>query len=507
MSVTSPDPDRTISTPDTRQTADPPTLGRLLSFPAFLTFALVALTALSVKGRFNDPDLWWHLKLGQVIWSTGSVPTTEIFSHTAAGHAWIPHEWLSQLSIFAAYRLAGYSGLMLWLVLFPSLLVILVYLLCCVESGDSRLSFAGGLIGWFFATVGMAIRPLVLGHLLLVLELLLLHLGRSKDPRWLWGLPFLFALWVNCHPSYSFGLVILGVSMACSFINWETGPIVCRSWPLASRGTRIAVVVTCGCALLLNPIGWRMVTYPINTLLQQHVGLSSVGEWGPLTMLDPRGVGVLLILAVCGLAVAAGWAEIRLEECILVGMTAFLAMQHRRMLFLFGIVAAPVVCRILVQKMGDRTAKKDLPIANAVFIAIAMATIVAAFPTRSQLEAQVEKGNPVGAVEFIRKQQLSGAMLNDYDLGGYLIWALPEHKVFLDGRADVYEWTGVLEAFKRWALLEEDPQLLLNRYDIQFCVLNAGSPMGNVLPYLPGWKMAYRDGRAQVFVRQPAASR
>jgi hypothetical protein len=96
-------------------------------------------------------------------------------------------------------------------------------------------------------------------------------------------------------------------------------------------------------------------------------------------------------------------------------------------------------------------------------------------------------------------------MLNEYGFGGYLIWALPEQKVFIDGRAEVYEWTGVLDAFGRWALVQEDPHLLLDRYKVRFCILGADAPMSYVLPYLSGWSKVYSDSEAAVFARQDAA--
>ena len=39
-------------------------------FPSMLTGLLVVLAVLSVRGRFDDPDMWWHLKMGQIIWTT-----------------------------------------------------------------------------------------------------------------------------------------------------------------------------------------------------------------------------------------------------------------------------------------------------------------------------------------------------------------------------------------------------------------------------------------------------
>jgi hypothetical protein len=91
--------------------------------------------------------------------------------------------------------------------------------------------------------------------------------------------------------------------------------------------------------------------------------------------------------------------------------------------------------------------------------------------------------------------------LNEYVWGGYLTWALPEHRVFIDGRADVFDWTGVLAEYGRWYTLQEDPQKLLEKYGIQFCLLRPEAPEAQVLPHLTGWRRAYRDERAVVFVR------
>jgi hypothetical protein len=91
-------------------------------------------------------------------------------------------------------------------------------------------------------------------------------------------------------------------------------------------------------------------------------------------------------------------------------------------------------------------------------------------------------------------------MLNDYTYGGYLIWAMPEPPVFMDGRAEVYEWAGVLQPFGAWSTLQADPNLLLDKYKIQFCLLRPDAPMARVLP-LMHWKTVYSDANAVIFVR------
>ena len=117
-------------------------------------------------------------------------------------------------------------------------------------------------------------------------------------------------------------------------------------------------------------------------------------------------------------------------------------------------------------------------------IALAVVACTVAFPNSQILEKQVEENSPVKAVEFIKSSHLAGPMLNDYPSGGYLIWAAPEHPVMIDGRTDVYEWSGFLSEFGDWATIERSKSLL-EKYKINFCLLNSHSPMVNVLPHPP----------------------
>jgi hypothetical protein len=143
----------------------------------------------------------------------------------------------------------------------------------------------------------------------------------------------------------------------------------------------------------------------------------------------------------------------------------------------------------------------DKPLLNAVLIAASLSVVIAAFPARSELVSQVQRGNPAQAVEFIRAARLQGRVLNEYVYGGYLSWALPEQKVFIDGRADVYAWTGVFEDYGAWATLREDPNWLLDHYGIDWCLLSQSAPLARVMRYLPGWSERYSDSQSVIFAR------
>ena len=184
---------------------------------------LAMLATLTVRGRFDDPDMWWHLRTGQVVWTIHTIPTTDIFSFTTNHHAWVPHEWLSQLFIYSAYQWGGYPGLMLWLCVFASAIFIAGYALCTLYSGNAKVSFLGALVIFVFATIGLAIRPQMIGYLLLIVELILIHLGRTRNPRWFWLLPPLFVLWINCHGSFFLGILVAAAFLLSSFFHFQMG--------------------------------------------------------------------------------------------------------------------------------------------------------------------------------------------------------------------------------------------------------------------------------------------
>jgi len=193
-------------------------------------------------------------------------------------------------------------------------------------------------------------------------------------------------------------------------------------------------------------------------------------------------------------------------ELLVLAVGAWLAASHVRLLFVFGILAAPMLSRLISTAWDVYDAEHDHPLANAVLIAASAVVVFLAIPNQQNLETQVEEHSPVRALEFIKTHHLSGPMLNEWVFGGYLIWAAPEHPVFIDGRGDVFEWAGVMEEFGKWAQVQTDPNRLLDKYQISFCVLSRESPMIGVLHLLPGWSEVYSDNVSTIFVRSAPSS-
>ena len=476
-------------------------LRRIASFPTMLASLLVLLSLLTVRARFNDPDMWWHLKMGEIIWTHHIVPTADAFSYTTDHHAWVPHEWLSQVTIYAAYRMAGYTGLMVWLCFFSAALLVGGYALCTLFARNAKAGFAGAMLVWFFSTIGLAVRPQMIGYLLLMGELALMELGRTRNPRWFLALPPVFALWVNCHGSFFLGLIVAAVYFFCSFCGFEAGSLASERWDCRRRVLLGGSLLASVGALFLNPAGLKQGLYPLDTIFKQTVSMEFVQEWRPLQIAGARGMGLLGLVGCVFFLVLVRKVRLQLYEVVLLGLGTWVALCHERMVFVFGLLVAPIICRLLSDFWDHYDASKDMFAVNAVMISLVLLGVFLAFPRAQSLAEQVQAGNPVKAVGYLRSRNFPGRILNDYGYGGYLIWAAPQIPVFVDGRGDVFEWTGVLADYERFALLRESPKAILDKYRIDACLFPKASSMARVMALLVDWREIYSDDMSVIFVR------
>jgi hypothetical protein len=76
--------------------------------------------------------------------------------------------------------------------------------------------------------------------------------------------------------------------------------------------------------------------------------------------------------------------------------------------------------------------------------------------------------------------------------------------IFIDGRADFYEFGGVLADYLSIARVEPNALHLLDKYDVQACLIRQDAPLGTILSALPSWELAYKDDVAAVYVRKSA---
>jgi hypothetical protein len=102
----------------------------------FAALFFIALFVMGVRETL-DADMWWHLRTGEYIVQNG-IPQQDVFSFTVPDHAWVTHEWLSQVVMWLGYEAVGFPGLIVLFALLTAVTYWLVYLVC-----DGRPYLAG----------------------------------------------------------------------------------------------------------------------------------------------------------------------------------------------------------------------------------------------------------------------------------------------------------------------------------------------------------------------------
>lgn len=437
----------------------------------------------------TDPDTWWHLKTGELIWETKSIPRVDDYSYVIRGREWITFEWLAQLLYYGVHSLGGPALLSA----FNSAIVVASYLLLLPLSGAAAapLLVYGALTSrWVFHT-----RPHVFDGLIVALLLRLIDRSGERPARALWvWLPVSTALWANLHGGAAVvapGLVGLRAVAELLKARDEAARRRARLWVLLSSA--------CGAAILLNPHGWRLFPHLLGQLSFPAKHL--ISEWTPPVPDAPT-----MVFFALGLAAVA--ARFRREPFLSLVVAAFgaAAMSSQRHLMLFRPVAALLAGRALSPWLLARLSPAKLAgVASAAILAGSAAFAGLNSRYGEETGAGLEE-LPEAAVRFLDENGVEGRMFHSYDLGGYLIWkCYPKRRVFIDGRSLEYGPAHIAATSRWWApgvFSELDFEW---RFDYAL-IYNSSHYAARVFDDSPDWALVFWDDAAMVYLRRTPAN-
>jgi hypothetical protein len=478
-------------------------LRMVFSFPAMLGVLLLGAVFVAARGFAVDPDLWWHIKNGQNILATHRWPTTDPFSFTVAGQPWISTEWLGDVLFAGVARIAGLLGLEALLIVLGGAVMLALYALATLRSGNSKAGFVAAAVLLVFANASFSLRPQMLGYLFLILTLIALEQFRQGQSKYLWFLPLLFFVWVNAHGSFVMGMVAIGAYWAGGLFESRLGGIESRRWTAGQR-LRIEIVFLLSLiGLTITPYGSQLAVYPFHVASSLPIGVANVLEWQPMPFNILGGklfLGLLLGFFLAQMAFRFAW---RLEELALFFFGTMMACLHVRFILVFVPFFAPLAATTLARWMPRYDQAKDKYVLNAVLMTVTAVAVFCFFPSRAEMEQIVARKFPVRAVEYMQRHAVGGPVLNSYGFGGYLIWK--DQKVFVDGRADPYERGGSLADYFYITRLKQGAPAVLRSYGIKSCLLEPDEPLATMLAALPEWQKVYADNLSVLFVKRGAA--
>ncbi|MDX1578911.1 MAG: hypothetical protein R3266_10515, partial [Gemmatimonadota bacterium] len=425
--------------------------------------------------------------------------------------------WLMQTIFGLVDAAAGLPGIAVLTALLHAAAAYTAYRVA-LELGSPRLFGLGiGLLALLLQSIHLLPRPHMITTVLAgAFLLVLLRFARSGSPWSLVPLPILTLVWVNAHPGFPIGFVILAGFIVAALLRspeFVDGRGAVRPLVLA--------LAACAAVSLLNPAGFGMWTH-MSDLLGTEFIISMTEEFQSVDF--HTGYGRLFFVAL--FAGPALWMTGRVRVSWL-GAGLFLlfaaaALNSARNITLFTVVALPWVglwaadalradgrgvdrpkdgglARRVLEKARtwDAVDRELRPVAW--LLAGGLLLWLALGPASGLYRFDPER-LPVDAVAFLDEMDVSGPVFNQMEWGGYLAYSRPGMPVFIDGMTNVYgvelsrEYVATANGLPGW-------DGVLKQYDVGWTLMGRQAALNQLLALDPGWERAYEDDVAVIFRR------
>lgn len=476
---------------------------RWVSWPLVISCLAMAIAGWGSSRLLVDPDVLWHIRLGEWIWEHRSVPSTDIFSHTMHGSKWVSHEWLASLVIYLLFDTFSWSGPVASAAICFGLAngLLARYLFKHLEPARALLIMflvIGSLANHLLARPHVFAMPILAAWVIQIVDAA--DQGQ-RPPLWMAAL---MLLWANLHGSFVFGLGFAGL--------FALEAIIAAEKPKRTQLTRQWSAFI-GCAVLaslINPHHVNALLFPFQ-LKQMSYTLSVIAEWMPpnfqrFQFLEIWILGMLLVAMT--LKIKISWARLTLLVLLI-----HLALSHSRHLTLLAIISPLMLARPLAQAFGARNQTSNAVDAwfdrlrGVARPMIAIPAFISAFALAAVANPKPivppESIMPKAALQFLASHPQSGQVLNSYGLGGVLIYqGIP---VFVDGRADLYGDKFLKNYVDTMASSADKLEEMMNTYEISWVFINPKSPAAHLLDLMPQWERLYADEHVVIHRKKPLA--
>jgi hypothetical protein len=410
-------------------------IGWLKLFKIFIG-AAVFLSFFYVSFKEIDPDLGWHLKVGQWIYTYKQIPHFDEFTYTMPGHRWVAHEWFMEVIFWLAmthnlwwmvclfFALAAFLPFFFWLRRTRSIWAIL-YLLLAVTV------FLGM----------MGVRPQILSFSIFFLCFEILYRrfwgdGQEKRKNLFYiGLPLLFFIWANLHAGFIAGLTLFMILFLVDLI-WprRTGGRINKERITNSAVLLISVAVT-----FINPYGLELYQEIFRTVFSSNIARYIV-ECLPFFYFNSISFSVLIGAAIFFILKESKRYRLNFLAAAIFFTASFL--KSFRMITMFFVVTIPLIFsgieRAKTQILQVRRVYPFDPMTRRILEVIRVTIFLSVLVIFGYgiISFQTFK-YPDRAIDFLKKynqEKKVDHIFNDFGWGGYLIWKAPEIKIFIDGR-------------------------------------------------------------------------
>lgn len=401
---------------------------------------LVLVLVLQLK-PIDDIDIFWQVKLGQLMIATGQLIERDVFTYTHAGEPTPTLGWLAQVIYALLYDLGGWRAIqLLHATLFAAAFGIAGLTASrLISQGPYPVPFTLVIGIYLGAMAGLSnadVRPQSFALLGFAAVLYLARLGPFSGLG-LAGIGLIAILWQNTHPSLSLGVLAVGALAAG---GWLT------RWRQTHHPAPIFLTLATGIltlAQLATPMGWHIIDVSAANL---HVSrdILQVSEWLPpwdpsvrpaMTGFFLSGGVALALLILCKPNVTLG------DWLLLFAMTS-LTLHAARFALFWGIALIPLWTQWLeALRPEHRFSWRELPWRPRVLLVAALGGLAAAYTLPALIQDKPLPHDPLGeCLGTLGMAIPAGRIYNYREWGGPLIFrGYPGWQVTIDGRLYLYD--------------------------------------------------------------------
>ena len=508
-----------------------------------LFVTMLTWTFLAMCFPLLDTDFWWHLKTGEWILAGNGIPFVDLYTFTNADRAWIDLHWGFQVLIAVLFRIGGAP-----LVTLAKAGTITASVAIAWQAGGVRLPAWKKSVVWLLPIVCIVGRGFERPEMLSLLFLAVwLWIARHTDqrPNWIWALPLVQLVWVNCHVLFVLGLVV-GFCYAVDAIAR-----VCQSGRFGleprTEGPSIPLTLIVGALAVLvcfaNPYFEEGFLFPLTVYrkfsAEKDFYSKNIGEFQPpLEFVMRHGIGNIYLLAELGVwLLTAGsfvwllvnkrrWSPFRL--LLFAGFT-HLAWQASRNTNIFALVSGFIACENFRDSSqasaGSLASKPTNALIHRTKAMVALMVVLCLSVVTGWWNELGEKNKPFrlgeaphwfihDAAIFAGQPGFPGRAFVSHigQAEVYIYHNGPYKKVAMDARLEVctqqsFErfndaYAAMSEGHPRWMNLFRDGDLPVVILDSRYSRSAINGMMGT-----RGWRMVFADRAAAVFLPSGLADR
>jgi hypothetical protein len=486
------------------------------SFADIIFIFLFIYLSIPAGGKLlSDCDTGYHIRAGEYILETLSIPRQDMFSFHFPPPDWIAHEWFSEVIIAIIHKAFGLTGI----VIFFSFLISLVYYFLLkilrslnynilVSTAIVILVCASSKLHWFA-------RPHIFSLLFMLIWYYLLDAYQHAHRNYLALQIALMLLWVNMHGGFIMGFILNGIFLFANIVHFFVRKDADRN--LYKKKTIVLSLITGACLLVsfVNPFGYQILFFPIK-LITESFYADHIHEFLSPNFHSSFVIPFELLLLLSLIIFSISKKPLNIIEIVLMIVFVHMALFSTRYIPLFSIIAAPILAKqidlILETHDGKFTKafkKKALSFSETdssakgyFWPSIAILLVILLAAQSSFTHRFDDKYKPIAAAEFLEQESIKGNLFNEYEFGDYIIYRnYLKYKVFIDGRADMY---GV-ELFKEYFKvinLEASWKEILEKYKINWIFFPSNSVFSRFLITNNDWHLIYADKVANIFVKR-----